>query len=69
MYRDLERTPEVNRAYSVLKNFRMRADYDWMLKQEVIVDALHGITMTEPNDTTLDKMIDKMLEITDADRE
>jgi hypothetical protein len=69
VYKDLERTPEVNRAYSVLKNFRMRADYDWMLKQEAIVDALHGIDMTEPDDTTLDKMIDKMLEISDADRE
>ena len=69
VYRDLERTPEVNRAYSVLKNFRMRADYDWMLKQEVIVDALHGIAMTDPDDTILDKMIDKMLEISDADRE
>ena len=68
-YKDLERTPEVNRAYSVLKNFRMRADYDWMLKQEVIVDALRGIAMAEPDDTTLDKMLDKMIEISDADRE
>ena len=68
-YRDLERTPEVNRAYSVLKNFRMRADYDWVLKQAAIVDALNGIAMTEPDDTTLDKMIDKMIEISDADRE
>ena len=68
-YKDLERTPEVNRAYSVLKNFRMRADYDYMLKQGVIVDALNGIAMTEPDDTILDKMIDKMIEISDADRE
>jgi hypothetical protein len=69
VYKDLERTPEVNRAYSVLKNFRMRSDYDWMLKQGEIVDALNGIAMTEPDDTTLDKMIDKMLEISDASRE
>ncbi len=69
VYRDLERTPEVNRAYSVLKNFRMRADYDWILKQAAIVDALQEITMTEPDDTILDKMLDKMLEISDASRE
>jgi len=68
-YKDLERTPEVNRAYSVLKNFRMRADYDYMLKQAVLVDALQGIAMTAPDDTTLDKMIDKMIEISDASRD
>ncbi|MEA1870460.1 MAG: hypothetical protein U9N09_10060 [Euryarchaeota archaeon] len=69
VYKGLERTPEVNRAYSVLKNFRMRADYDWMLKQNAIIDALKGIAMTEPDDTTLDKLLDKMLELSDADRE
>ncbi|MEA1895667.1 MAG: hypothetical protein U9N36_10815, partial [Euryarchaeota archaeon] len=69
VYKGLERTPEVNRAYSVLKNFRMRADYDWMLKQNAIIDALKGIAMTEPDDTTLDKLLDKMLEMSDADRE
>lgn len=68
-YRDLERTPEVNRAYSVLKNFRMRADYDWILKQAVIVDALQEIATTEPDGTTFAKMIDKMIEISDASRE
>ena len=69
VYKDLERTPEVNRAYSVLKNFRMRADYDWMLKQETIVDALQEITMNELDDTTMDKLIEKMLEIPDVGRE
>ncbi len=69
VYRDMERTPEVNRAYSVLKNFRLRADYDWMLNQASIMDALKEIAMTEPDDTTLDKILDKMLEISDADME
>ncbi|MEA3325076.1 MAG: hypothetical protein U9Q37_08070 [Euryarchaeota archaeon] len=68
-YKGMERTSDVNRAYSVLKNFRLRADYDWILKQTAIVDALKKIAMTEPDDTTMDKMIDKMLEISDADRE
>ncbi|MEA2003989.1 MAG: hypothetical protein U9O53_03440 [archaeon] len=69
IYRDLERTQEVNRAYSVLKNSRMRADYDWMLKQAAILGALQEITMTEPDDTTSDKIIDKMIELSDASRE
>ena len=65
VYRDMERTPEVNLAYSVLKNFRMRADYDWMLKHGKMVNVLHGIDMTELDDTVLDKMI----EISDGGRE
>ncbi|KAF5414215.1 MAG: Chaperone protein DnaJ [Candidatus Methanogaster sp.] len=67
VYKGLERTPEVNRAYSVLKNSRMRSDYDWILKQAATSDALQEIAMTEPDDTTLNKIIDKML--SDADRE
>jgi len=69
VYKDVERTPEVNRAYSVLKNFRLRADYDWMLKQNATVDALKEIAMTDPDDTTMGKVLDKMIEISDADRE
>ncbi|MEA3283142.1 MAG: hypothetical protein U9Q68_11445 [Euryarchaeota archaeon] len=68
-YKGLERTPEVNRAYSVLKNSRMRSDYDWILKQVATVDALQEIAMTEPDDTTLDKMIEMLIEISYADRE
>ncbi|MFZ2070503.1 MAG: hypothetical protein WAV32_02640 [Halobacteriota archaeon] len=33
-YKALERTPEVNLAYSILKNVRLRADYEWLLKNE-----------------------------------
>jgi hypothetical protein len=47
----------------------MRADYDWILKQAVIVDALQEIATTEPDGTTFAKMIDKMIEISDARRE
>ena len=67
-YKDLERTPEVNRAYSVLKNFRMRADYDWVLKQGLLADVLQGIDINELDDTILDTILDKMIEISDASR-
>ncbi len=65
VYRDMERTPEVNLAYSVLKNFRMRADYDWILRYGELVNVLHGIDMTDLDDTILDEII----EISDASRE
>ena len=32
VYKSLDRTPEVNFAYSVLKNTKMRGDYDWVLE-------------------------------------
>ncbi|HIE31476.1 MAG TPA: hypothetical protein EYP67_03725 [Methanosarcinales archaeon] len=59
-YRDMERTPEVNLAYSVLKNFRMREDYDWMLKQREWVNTLLGIKLDEMDDAALDKVIKVM---------
>jgi len=31
-YRDVERTPEVNFAYTILKNAKLRDDYNWLLK-------------------------------------
>ncbi len=61
-YRDMERTPEVNLAYSVLKNFRMREDYEWLLKHEEWVNMLIKIDIDEMDDATINKVI----EIADA---
>ncbi len=57
VYRNMERTPEVNLAYSVLKNFRMRGDYDWLLERGGRVNELCGINMGKVDDATLNKMI------------
>jgi len=65
VYRDIERTPEVNLAYSVLKNFNMRGDYDWLLKNQKIVDTLVEIGMGKMDDKTRDEVITIM----DATRE
>ena len=65
MYRSIERTPEVNLAYSVLKNFKMRGDYDWLLKNHKLVDMLIEIGTGEMDDETRDKVI----AIIDATRE
>ena len=40
-YRDKERTPEVNLAYSILKNSELRDDYNWLLKNREWVSVLH----------------------------
>jgi len=35
-YRDMEKTPLVNLAYSVLKNSNLREEYNWMLKNHEV---------------------------------
>lgn len=40
-YKDKERTPEVNLSYTVLKNSRLRDDYNWLLKHGEWVSMLH----------------------------
>ncbi|MEA3487859.1 MAG: hypothetical protein U9R10_01230 [Euryarchaeota archaeon] len=42
-YKVQERTPEVNLAYSVLKNSRLRADYDWLLRNKQWTSKLHEL--------------------------
>jgi hypothetical protein len=44
-YRDKERTPEVNLAYSILKNCQLRDDYNWLLKNREWVSVLHEFDM------------------------
>ena len=39
-YRQLERTPPVNLAYSVLKNQTLREDYLWLYENHVMIEAL-----------------------------
>ncbi len=57
VYRSMKRTPEVNLAYSVLKNFRERGDYDWLLKNQKLVDILIKIGAGEMDDKTRDELI------------
>jgi len=39
-YRELERTPTVNLAYSVLKNQVLREDYLWVLENNTLIETL-----------------------------
>ncbi|RZN37546.1 MAG: hypothetical protein EF813_05700 [Methanosarcinales archaeon] len=64
-YRSMKRTPEVNLAYSVLKNFNMREDYNWLLKNQKTVDMLIKIGAGKMDDKTKDEII----AIMDATRE
>ncbi|MBA7530808.1 hypothetical protein ES705_23019 [subsurface metagenome] len=61
-YRDTERTEEVNLAYSVLKNSRLREDYVWLLKNGKWVSEMHELDIEEVDDA----QIEAVMEIADA---
>jgi len=62
-YKNKERTPEINLAYSVLKNSRMREKYDWLLNYEELVGAMmHTIDTEEASDAE----INALMEVADA---
>lgn len=42
-YRQLEKTPQVNLAYSVLKNTSQREDYLWLLENHEMLDTLASL--------------------------
>ncbi|ODS41787.1 MAG: hypothetical protein A7315_00120 [Candidatus Altiarchaeales archaeon WOR_SM1_79] len=42
-FKNLEKTPEVNLAYNVLKKDNLRGDYDWMLTNHEFMDGLFWI--------------------------
>ena len=42
-YRQLERTPRVNLAYSVLKNQAMREDYLWLFGNQTLITLLYDL--------------------------
>ena len=42
-YRQLEKTPQVNLAYSVLKNTSQREDYLWLLENHKMLDTLASL--------------------------
>ncbi len=52
-YRDKERTPEVNLAYSILKNSQLRDDYNWLLKNREWVSVLHEFDIEYDDDAEL----------------
>lgn len=62
-YKDKERTPEVNLAYSVLKNFRLRNDYGWLLKNKKWLDLLHGIDVEEVDDAEINNVLEMVDEL------
>ena len=57
-YKDKEKTPEVNLAYSVLKNFRLRNNYDWLLKNKKWLDLLHEIDVEKVDDAEINKVLE-----------
>ncbi|MDI6885780.1 MAG: hypothetical protein QMD22_05435 [archaeon] len=46
-YRQLEKTPQVNLAYSVLKNTSQREDYLWLLENNEMLDPLVSLLSVE----------------------
>jgi len=46
-YRELERTPVVNLAYSVLKNRSLREDYLWLFENDKLVETLRLLLSVE----------------------
>lgn len=46
-YRQLEKTPQVNLAYSVLKNISQREDYLWLLENHEMLDTLVNLLSAE----------------------
>ncbi len=61
-YKDKKRTEEVNLAYSVLKNSRLREDYDWLLKHEKWVRMMHELDVEKADDV----QINEVMEIADS---
>lgn len=61
-YRDTERTEVVNLAYSVLKNSRLRVEYDWLLKNGEWVSEMYELDIEEVDDA----QIEAVMEIADA---
>lgn len=48
-YREIERTPTVNLAYSVLKNKSLRDDYLWIIENLELIEVLEAL-LTDEND-------------------
>ncbi|TKY92173.1 MAG: hypothetical protein C5S46_02005, partial [Candidatus Methanomarinus sp.] len=46
-YRPLEKTPEVNLAYSMLKNASLRDDYIWLIEKSEILSIFSDIIFQE----------------------
>ncbi len=61
-YKNKKRTEEVNFAYSVLKNSRLREDYDWLLKHGKWLSKMHELNIEEADEM----QINEVMEIEDA---
>lgn len=57
-YKCAQKSPEINLAYTILRNPQMRADYDWMLKNNlVLMKILFLLQIDNLNHKSLNQMI------------
>lgn len=57
-YRNTERMEEVNLAYSVLKNSRLREDYDWLLKHGEWASVMHELDIGEAEEMQIEAVME-----------
>ncbi len=69
-YRRLDRTEDINRIYTVLKNPKLRADYDWMLEHHAFYKKLSEM-MSRSNiksfDSATTTLLKKLMELLDEE--
>lgn len=61
-YRQCERTPEVNLAYTILKNKHLRKDYDWMWENHELMQQIRELFELGGGDPGEEKMMEMMFE-------
>ncbi len=54
-YRQFEKTPQVNLAYSVLKNTSQREDYLWLLENHKMLNTLFSLLVAGPREIKKEK--------------
>ena len=57
-YKEKKRTEEINLAYSVLKNSRLRKDYNWLLKHEKWLKVMHELDIEEVDDAQINGVME-----------
>jgi curved DNA-binding protein CbpA len=67
-YRPLEKTPEVNLAYSMLKNASLRDDYIWLIEKSEILSIFSDIIFQENDFSSETIQSDEMKESFQSDK-
>lgn len=62
-YRQLEKTPQVNLAYSVIKNTSQREDYLWLLENHEMLDTLASLLSVKEVPTGIKKETEEIPDI------